>query len=61
MSFKIGFTAETENGPKNIEITNNYQPQNFVEFKASKVTKVRIDFIDNNGSDEFEVFAIKVF
>lgn len=54
-------TAETENGPKNIEITNNYQPQNFVEFKASKVTKVQIDFIDNNGSDEFEVFAIKVF
>lgn len=50
-----------KDGVDELDVKDNYNGQNsfFVDYK--NVTKIRFDFIKNNGAKEFEVFAVKVF
>lgn len=57
--FKI--TVYTEDQTIEKEVNDNYNGQNSFNISADGVTKIRFDFIANNGAAEFEVFAVKVF
>ncbi|MGN0174299.1 MAG: FAD-dependent oxidoreductase [Acutalibacteraceae bacterium] len=42
-------------------VSNNFNGQNKIKFEAENVQKIRFDFLKNNGAENFEVFAVKVF
>ena len=54
-------TVFAENGTDETEINDNYLAQNSFDVNYKKVTKIKFDFYKNNGSNEFEVFTVKVF
>ena len=51
----------TENGIVEKHIKDNYLARSAVKVDAKGATKVRFEFIENCGADEFEVFAVKLF
>ena len=54
-------TFITENGEKKTEIRDNFLGQTVIKEELERVSKIRIDFISNNGKDTTELYAIKVF
>ena len=54
-------TFITENGEKKTEIRDNFLGQTVIKEKLERVSKIRIDFISNNGKDTTELYAMKVF
>lgn len=51
----------TTDGEIKKEVRDNYNGQNSFDITAKGVSKIRFDFIKNNGAKEFEVFTVKVF
>ena len=54
-------TIYSESGDDEILMSDNYMARNSFETNIAKATKIRIDFIKNNGAKTFSVFSVKVF
>lgn len=54
-------TVYTSNGSKSIDVRGNCITRNSFAVNKSDVVRVRFDFAANNGSPEYEVFAVKMF
>ena len=56
--YKLTVFGETEN---EIVVTDNYMARNSFDINVKAVTKLRFDFIKNNGAKNFSVFTVKAF
>ncbi len=54
-------TIYSESGTDEILMKDNYMARNSFETNVAKATKIRFDFIKNNGAKNFNVFSVKVF
>jgi len=54
-------TCFNENGTQEIVMTDNYMARNSFDTNLENVTKIRFDFIKNNGAKNFSVYTVKVF
>ncbi len=54
-------TVFSNSGEEKIVMKDNYMARNSFDTNITNATKLRFDFIKNNGAKNFSVFAVKVF